>query len=164
MAATRWCEPAPGALFGTFAATMNKGNAARPEDKSMTENLRAKPKVLVCEDEAIILMDLCMMLEECGCEVVGQCVSAQQGLQLLSTVSPDAAILDVRVKDGDVFPLARKLRDSGVGIIFHSGHAVPEQIHREYPAANVCTKPTAAHTLMESVLDVVGAKHRMMRA
>ncbi len=33
------------------------------------------------------------------------------------------AILDVRLRDGEWFPAAERLREAGVPLIFHSGHA-----------------------------------------
>ncbi|MEQ9633830.1 MAG: response regulator, partial [Roseovarius sp.] len=60
---------------------------------------------------------------------------------------PDVALLDVRLKDGEVFPLADKLVDLGVPIVFHSGHIFEEDVRTRYPGAETCQKPVSAKHL-----------------
>ncbi|WP_109467793.1 response regulator [Albibacillus kandeliae] len=118
----------------------------------------ARPtRVLICEDEIVVSMDIMFMLSDLGYEVVGQCASVAEGMKLLSKVRPDAAILDVRVKDGEVFPLARELQKLGTHIVFHSGHAEPEALYRDFPEAGFCPKPTRADQLEKSLRSLIEA-------
>lgn len=59
-------------------------------------------RVVVAEDDAIIRMDLCAILEEQGYEVVGDVGSGDRAVELARELSPDVAVLDVKmpVMDG----------------------------------------------------------------
>lgn len=54
-------------------------------------------RVLVAEDEAIIRMDLCEMLEEEGFEIVGEASDGHEAVELAREFKPDLAILDIKM-------------------------------------------------------------------
>ncbi len=60
---------------------------------------RAAPplRVVVAEDDAIIRMDLCLILQEEGYEVVGDCGRGDEVVALVRERRPDVAILDVKM-------------------------------------------------------------------
>src|SRR5580700_6566973 len=62
----------------------------------------SKLKVLIADDEPIILLDLKQMLENLGYEVVAQADNGQQAVDLARDTRPDVCILDVKmpVMDG----------------------------------------------------------------
>jgi DNA-binding NarL/FixJ family response regulator len=99
-------------------------------------------------------MDLQMIVEDHGCEVVGTCATVRGGLELAEDARIDAAILDVRLKDGDVFPLAERLKADGTRIIFHSGHALREEIREAFPNALFCPKPTSAARIVTGLQEL----------
>ena len=66
------------------------------------------------------------------------------------------AILDVRLRDGEVFPAAERLHDAGVPLIFHSGHADERALQSRYPGAAVCGKPCSP-TLLRRTLSMAVA-------
>ena len=81
--------------------------------------------VLVAEDEMIIGVDLCDTVEEAGYEVAGPYDTASSAIDSLERRKPDLAILDVRLDDGEVYPLADALIAANVPVIFHSGEVTP---------------------------------------
>jgi two-component SAPR family response regulator len=97
--------------------------------------------VLLCEDEAIVAMDLQFMLEDLGFDVIGPFADMKSAKAALNDTMPDIAVLDVNLRDGHVFPLADMLMDKGVRLIFHSGHVDGPEINRRYPDAETCMKP-----------------------
>ncbi|ANT62924.1 hypothetical protein AYJ57_20820 (plasmid) [Salipiger sp. CCB-MM3] len=105
-----------------------------------TEPLGA-PTVLICEDEAIIALDLKYQVEDMGYRVIGPVATVAAGLEALKGECPDAAILDVRLREGDVIPLAEELEAMGVGLMFQSGHAIHEEVLDRFPQAQFCNKP-----------------------
>ncbi|ANT62962.1 histidine kinase (plasmid) [Salipiger sp. CCB-MM3] len=105
-------------------------------------------KVLICEDEALVALDLQMILEDAGFDVVGSYPSVSKAMSALALMKPDLAVLDVRLADGEVFPVADQLKEMGVGIIFHSGHLVKGDITNTFPDAECCMKPVAPGTLI----------------
>lgn len=54
-------------------------------------------RVVVAEDDAIIRMDLCLLLAEEGYEVVGDCGQGDLAIDLIREQRPDVAILDVKM-------------------------------------------------------------------
>ena len=64
---------------------------------------------------------------------------------------PDCAILDVKIADGEVYPLADALADAGVPLIFHSGHVPPVEIAERYPQAQACAKPCPPDRLISMI-------------
>lgn len=96
---------------------------------------------MICEDEVIVAMDLQMLVEDFGYEVIGPFPGLREAFAALGDQRPDIALLDVRLKDGEVFPLADRLRDMGVGLVFQSGHVYDDEIQAKYPQAGCCLKP-----------------------
>lgn len=54
-------------------------------------------RIVVAEDEAIIRLDLVELLKESGFDVVGQTNRGDQVMDLVTTLKPDVAILDVKM-------------------------------------------------------------------
>ena len=113
--------------------------------------------IMVVEDEFVIALDLQHMLEDDGHNVLGPHVSVSQALCDLADEGrmPDAAILDVQLDGEDVMLLAEQLRLKQVPIIFHSGHAKPEDLERRFPGSFFCAKPCTAERLNRTVRDAL---------
>lgn len=78
--------------------------------------------ILVVEDEYLIAIELKRWLQAVGCEVLGPVPSVEQALDLIEDRSPEAAVLDVNLGDGDeVYPVADKLEELAVPYVFTTG-------------------------------------------
>ncbi len=100
-------------------------------------------KVLVCDDELQILRALKLVLREAGFEVTATATAAE-ALDLASLDSPDAAIIDVVLPDGDGVEVCAKLRSwSEMPIIVLSAIGEEEEKVRalEAGADDYVTKP-----------------------
>jgi two-component system, response regulator PdtaR len=64
-------------------------------------------RVVIAEDEAIIRLDLRETLEEEGYEVVGETGRGDQAVELVRTLRPDVAVLDVKMPGMDGIEAAR---------------------------------------------------------
>lgn len=118
----------------------------------MSDSADSPPTVLICEDEAIIAMDLELIFEDLGLEVIGTYPSVKAAMAAIAAGEvPDLALLDVRLSDGFVFPVADALVERDVKIIFHSGHAGSVEMSRDYPEADFCPKPTTSTDIAASV-------------
>src|SRR3954454_15553547 len=82
-----------------------------------------KRRILVLEDEALIAMDLERIVRRAGCEVLGPVGRAEEALRLAAEGRPDAAILDVRLRDSDCFTVADALARRRVPFVFVTGSA-----------------------------------------
>jgi len=106
-----------------------------------TANDCGRCKVLIAEDEAVVALDLQLMFEDFGALVLGPCATLRAAMSQIAQELPDAAVLDVMLADGEVYALADRLRDAGVRLVFHSGHANPDELLERYPGAVICPKP-----------------------
>jgi len=117
----------------------------------------AQQCVLVAEDELIIGVDLCDTVEEAGFEVEGPYDTASSAIDSLERRTPDLAILDVRLDDGEVFPLAEKLMAANVPVIFHSGEVTPDEVSGRYPQAHALAKPCPPNQIIETMREALAA-------
>lgn len=108
---------------------------------------REIPRILIMEDEFIVALDLSDMTQDLGFEVEGPYATIAEGTRAVAHHRPDAAILDVQLADGEVFPLADILMQLGVPIIFHSGHAQQSSVLARYPTARSASKPCPAEVI-----------------
>ncbi len=112
-------------------------------------------RILIAEDDAILAFDLGITLQKAGAKILGPTLTLAHTLSLAQTTSMSAAVLDVSLRDEDVFPAAHELKERGIGIVFYTGYAAVEQLRRDWPDAQVLTKPTPARILVESVRKVL---------
>jgi CheY-like chemotaxis protein len=79
-------------------------------------------RLLVLEDEALILLDLEQTLAEAGVETVLLAANNEDALAIVEGADLDAAILDVNLgRGGRSYDVARRLKQKGVPIVFSSG-------------------------------------------
>nr|WP_294544720.1 response regulator [uncultured Rhodopila sp.] len=80
-------------------------------------------RVLVVEDEMMIAIVLEESLRSLGCAVVGPASKLDHAMRLASTESLDAAVLDVNIRGGQVFPVAEILIARGIPFVLASGYS-----------------------------------------
>ncbi|MCU1352603.1 MAG: response regulator receiver and domain protein [Acidimicrobiales bacterium] len=68
-----------------------------------------RTRVVIAEDEAIIRLDLKETLEEEGYDVVGETGRGDEAVQLVRELSPDVAILDIKMPGLDGLSAAREI-------------------------------------------------------
>lgn len=107
--------------------------------------------ILIAEDDAILAFDLGITLQKAGARILGPALTLAHTLSLAQTTPLSAAVLDVSLRDEDVFPAALALKGRGIGIVFYTGYAYVDQLKREWPDAQVLTKPTPARVLVQAV-------------
>ena len=69
----------------------------------------ASLRILVAEDETIIRLDLCELLERSGFDVVAQARYGEEAVALAQSAEPDLAIMDVKMPKLDGIEAARKI-------------------------------------------------------
>jgi AmiR/NasT family two-component response regulator len=86
-----------------------------PDPATSADATAATPgatRVVIAEDEAIIRMDLRETLVEEGYEVVGECGTGDEAIELVRLLEPDLAILDVKMPGRDGISAARELTEA----------------------------------------------------
>ena len=66
-------------------------------------------RVLVCEDETIIRLDLCQLLDGAGLTVVGEARDGAEAVRLAAELAPDIILMDVRMPELDGIEAARRI-------------------------------------------------------
>jgi DNA-binding NtrC family response regulator len=85
--------------------------------------MAARPvHILVIEDETIIAMKLHHMLSSTDYHVVGPFTRLNQANAALDTEHVDFAVLDIRLGETDVFPLAATLSERKIPFMFVTGY------------------------------------------
>jgi len=85
--------------------------------------------ILIVEDEWILAGDLARFFADMGAIVLGPAASVAQAVA--HTWKAEAAILDINLNGGRVFPIADELMRRGVPFVFFSGDeeiAIPEHL------------------------------------
>ncbi|HBS77198.1 response regulator [Stutzerimonas stutzeri] len=79
-------------------------------------------RVLVIEDEALVGMLLEDMLQDIGCEHVELVPRFAEGMQAAENGDFDLAVLDVNLDGVSSFPIADRLIDRNIPLVFATGY------------------------------------------
>lgn len=111
--------------------------------------------VLIVENEFLLAINLEAIMREAGASNVEMAATVADASNLIANGSFDAAILDIRLMDGDSLPLAAKLIVQGVPVVIHSGHA--NLGHSQLvPEAIFLPKPSTPSEIVQAVLKARG--------
>lgn len=113
-------------------------------------------KMLVLEDEFFISMILERQLLSSGASLVDCAGTLTDALNYVADMQYDAAVLDIRLPDGESYGLARDLITQGCAVIFHSGHA-EETVTSHVPSSFFCSKPCSADQLVDVACKAMAA-------
>ena len=91
-------------------------------DKSPQRLRDGRASVLIVEDEMLIALDIQMMLEDNGFQVVGPAGSVDSALRLLDDIRPDVAVLDGNLRGRPVVPVAQRLRSLEIPFVLSSAY------------------------------------------
>lgn len=109
---------------------------------------RERPTILLMEDEPLISLDLCDTLVAAGYHVMGPANTATGALFLLKQRTPQAAIVDVLVKDGASTEVVQQLRRLKVPFLIHSGCAQDDPSAADCKDVPWLTKPAPPSDLL----------------
>ena len=88
-------------------------------------------RVLVVEDEYLLATKMVAAFAKLGVETIGPVGTVKRALHLVEQGAHlDAAVLDIKLRDGVVYPVAEALRARGVPFVFTTGyneHAIPDR-------------------------------------
>ena len=111
-------------------------------------------RILVIEDSPVVAAACEDMLRDMGCVPVGPAINMAAALQLAADEQVEAAVVDINIRGGKVFPVLRVLGDRGIPFLLASGYAdwsMPEE-WRDRPRL---AKPYSPNLLRQSLLDLL---------
>ncbi len=111
-------------------------------------NAKGRPLlILVVDDDDLLAMKLITEIIELGSTVVGPFASVEDAI--LCTEPIDAAILCVRLGEGNSFPIAEVLRNAGIPFVFLKGRKSPFVPPRFCNVRTYCRPGRAPHLLAQ---------------
>ncbi len=108
-------------------------------------------RILIAEDDAILALDLMTELQAAGAEVLGPARTLAQVLALAAAQALTCAVLDVNLRSETSFPAARLLQERRIGIVFYTGYDGLDALRRDWPDAQVLSKPASPELLLQTV-------------
>lgn len=111
-------------------------------------------KIVVAEDEAIIRMDLCELLQEEGYEVVAECGRGDEAVRLVRELRPDVALLDIKMPGLDGISAAREISaDRLAAVVLVTAFSQRELIEEAGDAGvhGYVVKPFERHDLVPAI-------------
>jgi response regulator NasT len=123
-------------------------------------------RVVIAEDEAIIRLDLKEILEAEGYEVVGETGRGDEAVDLVGNLSPDLAILDVKMPGLDGIEAARRITaDRKVAVLILTAFSQRNLIEdaRDAGVSAYLVKPFQRSELVPAI-EVALARFQELRA
>lgn len=108
-------------------------------------------RVLVVEDEAMLVLELQDLLTEFGCQVAGRAARLSEAVHLARSLDCDIAVLDINLGGERVDPVADILEDRGIPFIFATGYGGDglSACHKSIP---LIEKPYDSETLRTALI------------
>jgi PAS domain S-box-containing protein len=117
--------------------------------------IAGKPRVLLVEDEALVAMMIQECLAEFGYQVLGPIGTASEAAAKVKDCQFEAAVLDINLGDGAVYPIADILAARGVPFVFVTGYDA-DSIEPRFRKIPILQKPIEREMLKK--VFVVAAK------
>lgn len=125
----------------------------REEGPASPDMLRGR-RILIVEDSPVVALACEDMLRDLGCVPVGPAINMAAALQLAADEQVDAAVVDINIRGGKVFPVLRILAGRGIPFLLASGYAdwsMPE----EWQDRPRLAKPFSPNSLRDSLLELL---------
>lgn len=117
----------------------------------MVEQLLADCRVLIVEDEYALADELRYELSRVGAFVIGPVGNLQGAIDLVCAEGEiDLAVLDLNLIGEAVFPVADRLAERGVPMVFATGYDTPS-VPPRFSQIATFVKPVAIITLIETI-------------
>jgi len=115
------------------------------------ESTLAGKRVLIVEDDALLLLDLEEVLRQAGAQSVRSCCTIEQALRCSEAERFDAAIIDVRIGSDSIAPIARQLVARGTPFVFYTGQPRNDRIMAECLNCQIVSKPAQSDVIVNTL-------------
>lgn len=110
-------------------------------------------RILVAEDEMLILMQIEDMLDELGCELVARASTVAAALAAIENNALDGALLDMNLRRESIQPAAEKLLARNVPFLLVTGYAGRSGDTPIFANAPRLTKPLTREALSTAMVN-----------
>jgi CheY-like chemotaxis protein len=120
--------------------------------------------ILVVEDELVVALDPAATLRDGGFRILGPVTTVPAALQLLAQQRPDAAVLDVNLRNDMVTPVAHALRGMRVPFVVVSAYSKAALLNDEVLSdAPKLDKPVLPSELVDAINGLLGRADQDVR-
>ena len=124
---------------------------------------KRRTRVLIVDDHPAVREARAIRIgRQCGLEVCGEAADRSEALRLLADARPDAAVVDISLKDGDGIDLIKRIRDRDdqVRILVWSMHSEALYAERALRAGALgyVNKDQATNMIVEAIRRVLAGK------
>lgn len=113
----------------------------------MVDKLLSGRRVLVVEDEMLILFMIEDLLADLGCESVSSAATVEKALALIDQQVFDVVLLDMNLKGSDSHPVAEALSALGTPFIYSTGNT-GQDVREGFSDRPVLRKPFKSDELV----------------
>ena len=112
-------------------------------------------RILVAEDNSLVLMSLEGLIEDMGWEMIGPAMTLSAAEQAARSCEADIALLDVNLAAERSFPVADILVERGIPILFVTGHDGSRILPERLADTPIIMKPYSVDELEERLRELV---------
>jgi DNA-binding response OmpR family regulator len=122
-----------------------------------TTRALAGARLLVVEDNYLLLMDIEEVLLDAGADKVHSCRTIEDALHASEMDGITAAVLDVRIGADSIAPVARRLAARGTPFLFYTGQVGNDPMMMEWPNCRTISKPALPQVIVKAVAELLRA-------
>ncbi|MGB3626018.1 MAG: response regulator [Henriciella sp.] len=112
-------------------------------------------RLLIVEDEVLLVMDLEMFFEEQGIEVLEPARNIQSALAALETERPDVVTLDMNLNGESSAPVAAVLKEQNIPFVIISGYTGTDAEAPDFQHAPMVKKPYDPKELLRTITSLL---------
>ena len=116
----------------------------------MVDKLLSGRRILVVEDEMLVVMMIEDMLADLGCKSVASAATVDKAFALIHAQVFDLALLDMNLNGNDSYPVAEALSARGIPFFYSTGNAGETSKHG-YSDRPVLRKPFKYEELVATI-------------
>jgi ActR/RegA family two-component response regulator len=130
----------------------------------LTQTTSRDLRVLICDDEFLLAMDMAQQFEALDAEVVGTVgkLAELRNVLLSDQSTANAAVLDIQFADGEAYEIIPLLEEKGLAVAIASGYG-PEERPDRFAHIPWVTKPANASDLCSALCASLDARSASQR-
>jgi DNA-binding NtrC family response regulator len=115
----------------------------------------AGANILLAEDEFLLLLELESILRRAGAAKVYLCRNVKDALACAASQKLTAAILDIRLGQEFVTPVARVLAKCGTPFLFYTGQIMTDPMFAEWRTRKIVSKPARSKIILQVLTELI---------
>lgn len=128
-----------------------------------TDSVLRGHSILAVEDEPLVLLNYNTILHDAGAGIILLAPSVEAARKVVAANCISAALLDIRLGDGEVWPVACRLAEKGVPFAFCTGFSDLGSVADQWPRCPILTKPVRAERIISALAELLATDRGQAR-